>query len=167
MMSSAPNVYNPPNEIMKWEAVYKSHKLSDKIKIIPNQQSHEDVAKIISQIDCGIFPSRAEGWNLELLETMSMNKPVITTDFSAHTEFCNKDNSYLVEIDSVTPAHDGKFFRGQGNWANIESKQIDQFVDYMKYVYKNNVRTNKNGVLTGQKFSWSNTSEKIINSVYT
>ena len=52
----------------------------------------------MSQVDCGVFPSRAEGRNLELLEMMSAGKHVITTDYSAHTEFCTKDNAGLVPI---------------------------------------------------------------------
>jgi len=166
VLASARNVYNPPEEVKKWETVYKTHPLSSKIKIFNEQESQHDVAFLMSQTDCGIYPSRAEGWNLELLETMAMNKPVITTNYSAHTEFCNPDNSYLVDIKSTLPAYDGKFFRNQGNWANIGVEEIDTMVDYMRYVYKNNIKTNKNGVLTGQKFSWSNTVDKIIESVY-
>lgn len=164
--ASASNAYNELDEVRKWEAVYSSHKLSSKIKVIPQQATHADIAKLISLTDCGLYPSRAEGWNLELLETMAMDKPVIASNYSAHTEFCNKDNAYLVDIDNLVPAHDGKFFQGQANWAEIGSKQIDQIVEYMRYLYKNNIRSNKNGVLTGQKFSWSNATQKLIDSVY-
>ena len=164
--ASANNAYSDNEEIKKWEAVYSSHKLSSKIKVIPQQATHLDIARLISLTDCGLYPSRAEGWNLELLETMAMNKPVIASNYSAHTEFCNKDNAYLVDIDNLVPAHDGKFFQGQANWAEIGTKQIDQIVEYMRYLYKNNIRSNKNGVLTGQKFSWSNATKKLVDSVY-
>ena len=66
----------------------------------------------MSKVDVGIFPSRAEGWNLEILELMSCGKHIITTNYSAHTEFCNKENALLVDIDELETAYDGKWFLG-------------------------------------------------------
>ena len=71
-----------------------------------------------------MFPSLAEGWNLEALEMMACGKQVIITDFSAHTEFCTKENADLVSISDTEPAFDGKWFFGQGNWAKIGEKEI-------------------------------------------
>ena len=51
------------------------------------------------------------------METMALNKPVILTNYSAHTQYSTKDNSYLVDVDSTEAANDGIWFKGQGNWA--------------------------------------------------
>ena len=75
-----------------------------------------------------------------------MGIPVITTNYSAHTEFCNKENSYLVDIDELELAYDGKWFFNQGEWAKIGSKQISGFVDYLKHCYQNRI-TQNNGKL--------------------
>ena len=162
--ASSDNGYTGDAEIQQWENMYKNSKLGARVKIYPQLPTHADIANFISHMDCGIYISRAEGWNLELLETMAMNKPVIASNYSAHTEFCNKDNSFLFDIDETEPAFDGKFFKGQGNWAKIGDKQIDQIIDYLRYLYKNNIRTNNEGLNTANKFSWENTC-KIINSV--
>jgi glycosyltransferase involved in cell wall biosynthesis len=111
--------------------------------------------------DCGIYPTRAEGWNLELLETMSMNRPVITTNYSSQTEFCNKDNSFLVSVDSLESAFDNKAFRNQGSWAKISHKEKDNFIDFMRFVYKNRINTNAEGIKTAQTYTWSHTAELI------
>ena len=55
----------------------------------------------MAKTDCGVFPARAEGWNLELLEMMSCNKPVIATNYSAHTEFCDDKNCMLIDIEDM------------------------------------------------------------------
>ena len=68
----------------QWERLYKDSKLGEKIRIIPRQNTHQDVYNIMKQADCGVFPARAEGWNLELLEMMACGKHVIATDYSAH-----------------------------------------------------------------------------------
>lgn len=148
------NSYSSKEEIDHWHRTYSA----PNIKVFRGLDSHQDVAQLIAESDCGIYPSRAEGWNLELLESMSMNKPVITTNYSAHTEFCNKDNSYLVDITEKELAYDGKAFKKQGNWAKIGQTQYDQIIDYMIYMVKNNIKTNPNGILTAKKYTWKNSA---------
>lgn len=147
-----------------WFGLVDQCKLKDKIKIFGRLQTQYQVAQFIDNCDCGVFISRAEGWNNEIIESMAMNKPVIVTNYSAHTEYCNKDNAYLVNIDSLEPANDGKWFNGLGNWAKIDQNQFDQTVSYMKYVYTNRIDSNANGVLTAQKYSWDHTSSIISSS---
>lgn len=151
------NTYTSKEETEQWHNLYNK----PNVKIFPTVKDHSGVAELISKADCCIFPSKAEGWNMELLESMSMGKPVITTNYSAHTEFCTKDNSYLVDIDETESAYDGKAFRGQGNWAKIGEKQIDMCIDYMRYLCHNRVSNNPEGINTAKKFSWSNTANLI------
>ena len=147
--------YTKADEVETWRHFYRG----DNIKIIPGVKTHTEVAQIIRDSDCGLYISRAEGWNLELLETMAMNKPVIATNYSAHTEYCNKENAYLIDIENLEPAHDGKAFLGQGNWAKIDKDQIDQTISYMRYVYNNNIRSNIKGLETANSLSWKNSAE--------
>lgn len=151
------NLFLNEQQNKNWQDLYKNSKLGDKIKIIGRLQTQADVANLIRQCNCGIFPARAEGWNNEILEVMAVNKPVIATNYSAHTEYCNKDNSYLVEIDNLVTAKDDMFFNGYGKWADIGKNQIDQIVEHMRFVYKNNIKTNPLGVDTADDYKWSNT----------
>lgn len=161
LASETTNSYSTKEQLKEWKNKYAS----SRIKLFDGVDSHANIAHIISQSDCGIYPSRAEGWNLELLESMAMNKPVIATNYSAHTEFCDKNNSYLVNIDSIEPAHDKKAFFGQGNWAKIGQNQKDQIIEYMRYVYKNRINTNKYGIETAQKYSWSNSANTLYRCI--
>lgn len=161
--------YNPflsQEDNIKWIQMYQNSKLGDKVKILPRLPTHKDVANIISMCDCGVFPARAEGWNNEIIEMMAMNKPVITTNYSAHTEYTNKDNSYLINIDNITPAKDDLFFDGFGNWADLSYDQIEQLVEHMRFVYKNNTNTNPAGLDTCKKYTWENTANIIYQSLY-
>jgi glycosyltransferase involved in cell wall biosynthesis len=159
------NPFLSEQENQYWFNLVDNCKLKDKIKIFGRLQTQYQVADFIDNCDCGVFVSRAEGWNNEIIETMAMNKPVIVTNYSAHTQYCNKDNSYLVDIDKIEPANDGKWFNGFGNWAKIDSAQIEQIVHHMKYVYSNRIDTNLNGVLTAKYYSWNNTAN-IIQSTF-
>lgn len=163
MMCSNP--FLSQEEQNAWISLYKTSKLGDKIKILPRVKTHEEVYNIMKSVDCGIFPSRAEGWNLELLEVMACGKDVIATNYSAHTEFCNSNNSHLVEIKEQEVAYDGKWFLGNvGSWAKISSEEIECFVSHMRDVHKNKTK-NTNGVLTARQFTWQQSARSIINNV--
>ena len=157
MSAEHTNTYSSKEEIEKWHNLYNR----PNVRIIPAVKDHTGIAELIAQADCCIFPSRAEGWNMELLESMSMNKPCIATNYSAHTEFCDKNNCFLIDIDEKEDANDGKAFRGQGKWAKIGDKQIDMCIDYMRYLCANRIVDNPAGVETAKKFSWENTANQL------
>lgn len=163
MMNSNP--FLTEEETKDWQRKYINTKLGSKIRFIPKKNTQQEVYSIMSQVDCGIFPSRAEGWNLEVLELMACGKHLITTNYSAHTEFCNNLNSLLINITSLEKAFDNKWFFNQGNWAEIGQEQIEQTIYYMKYIHnqKQNgtLGINVAGIDTANKFSWASTSEKI------
>ena len=163
------NPFFSPEENQDWIDSYKRSGLGDKIRLIPRQQSQKEVYNIMKQTDCGVFPSRAEGWNLELLEMMACGKHVIATNYSAHTQFCNKDNCRLVEVDNLEEARDDKWFFGDGNWASIKESQTDQIVSYMREIHslkqQEALKINEAGLETAKKFSWANTTQEIINAL--
>lgn len=151
-----------------WEKLYKNSPLGNKIRIIPRQNTHQDVYNIMKQTDCGVFPARAEGWNLELLEMMACGKDVIATNYSAHTEFCNKDNSFLIDIDSLEPAHDGVFFTGNhGSWASFNDNSKDQLIEHMRTIHavKKHMPPNNAGIETANKFTWKNSAQELLNGL--
>lgn len=163
MMNSNP--FLSDQETKEWQRKYTNTKLGNKIRFISKKNTQQELFDIMSQVDCGIFPSRGEGWNLELLELMACGKHVITTNYAAHTEFCNKNNSFLVNITSLEKAFDNKWFFNQGNWANIGEDQIEQFVYFMNHVHNqrqnSRLSVNINGIETSNEFTWANTSNKI------
>jgi len=160
MMCSNP--FNTPEENSKWLQLYNH----PKVKIIPRAETQRDVYNIMAQVTCGVFPSRGEGWNLELLEMMAVGKHVIATNYSAHTEFCNEDNCGLVPITATESAFDGKWFFNQGNWAAINEFEIDILVRNMKNIAsKYNGEQNEAGIETARQFTWEKTASDILKSI--
>ena len=153
-----------------WKNLYKSSKLGDKIRIIPRQKSHQDVYQIMKQTDCGIFPARAEGWNLELLEMMACGKRVIATNYSAHTQYCSPVNSLLVNIEKLEPAYDGVFFDGKiGEWASLDIDQYATIIEYMKMIHSlkqsGDLQLNTNGIETAESLSWEESAKTLLHKV--
>lgn len=163
------NPFYNDDQNFEWERNYRGSGLGEKIRIIPRQESQQEVCNIMSQADCGVFPSRAEGWNLELLEMLACGKHVIATDYSGHTEFCNKENARLIEISELEDAKDGVWFHGQGQWAHIGDKEIDQLAEHMREIHKlkqeDGLNINQMGIDTSKEFSWDSTIAKIMEAL--
>lgn len=164
------NFFLTQEETNEWVNKYKNTKLGDKILFFNRQKSQKMVYNIMSQIHCGIFPSKAEGWNLEALEMLACGKPIIITNATAHTEFCNNENSHLIEMNSgYEPAKDVKFFDGSFEWKKFGSDEVDQAVEHMRYIHKanmeGNLKVNTAGINTANKYSWKNMAHKIIGNI--
>lgn len=130
-----------------------------RVKILGRVESHQEVATIMNEADFGIFPSRAEGWNLEALEMLACGKKIGITNYSAHTQFCNKSNSYLIEPKGLEPAWDGIWFDGMsGNWANVS---IDSVADCLYNMYRDGPVLNERGILTAKQFTWENSAKEL------
>ena len=166
LFMSCENVFLKPHEHQEWVDFYVNTELGSKVMFIKRQETQEEVYNTMTEMDCGVFPARAEGWNLELLEMMSCGKSVITTNCTGHTEFCNENNSMLIDVSDMELAYDGKFFNGQGDWYCLNDEQIDQLADYMKKVHKlkqdNKLDQNKEGIQTAEDFTWTKSAEKIV-----
>lgn len=155
------NQFLKPEQVKFWTNLY----MHPKVKLIPKAKTHENVAYIMGQADIGIFPARAEGWNLELLEMMSMGKHVICTNYSGHTEFANELNAKLINCSNMTKAIDNIWFHGNGSWLDLGQDQFDQTINHMKNLHNakqdGNLGVNINGILTSEKFSWENSARKL------
>ena len=156
------NPFLKPEEKQQWVSMVEQSPLRDKIKMFPRLPTHESVAQVLSYADCGVYISRGEGWNLELLETMAMNKPVIASNYSAHTEYCTDKNSFLVDMPETELALDNKWFFGTSNWGKIGSEQIDQTIEHMRKCFKNRITDNPDGLGTAQKLTWKNSCHQLI-----
>ncbi|MGE7906609.1 glycosyltransferase family 4 protein [Peribacillus sp. NPDC094092] len=66
------------------------------INLITEGLDTESIPSYYGIGNCYIIPTRGEGWNLPALEAMACGLPVITTNWSAHLDFINQQNGYLI-----------------------------------------------------------------------
>ena len=162
------NPFLPESEINQWKNSY--YRADSRIKILDWVPSQDQLAKVMKKAFCGVFPARSEGWNLELLEMMSCGKHVIATNYSAHTEFCTKDNCELIHIDKEEPMYDGKWFKPtDGTWASLEGGAYDQLVEHLRFIYKKwsvlPESVNTAGIDTAKRFSWENSITQMMENI--
>jgi hypothetical protein len=124
--------------------------------------TQHDIARAMQRADCGVFCARAEGWNLEALEMLSVGKWIIATDYSAHTEFLTPHNALLVDIDRLEP-------RGVGHWAAFGARQHEQLVAHLRDVHMRRrsgpLSVNAAGIATAMHFSWEYAATQLQRAV--
>lgn len=73
------------------------------LQLITHGLKYEQIPSFYTAGDCYIIPTRGEGWNLPALESMASGIPVITTNWSAHLDYSNEGNSYLIDVEKFEP----------------------------------------------------------------
>ena len=120
-----------------------------------------DVAQLMASADCGVFAVRAEGWNLEALEMLSMGKTVIASDTTAHTAFLTSANARLIAIDALEPAPGGT-----GRWAAWGDAQHGQLVEQLRAVHLERqqgcLTKNAAGIDTATRLSWESSAHALL-----
>jgi glycosyltransferase involved in cell wall biosynthesis len=153
-----------PDEEDAWNSLFTNN-LGNRVRILP-KLTKEALIDVMAQADCGIFPTRAEGWGMPILEMMAMGKNVIVNNYSGITEYCNTSNSILVDPIGMEPAIDNKWFNGFGSWSKIDE---NSFILAMRDCYekwkKGQLKDNQEGIKTAQKFNWKNSAHKLLNSL--
>ncbi len=162
--------YQHPKESAAWDRMYLGSKLGSKITLYPWLSSQKEVAQLMTNADCGVFPARAEGFNLDLLECLACGIRVITTNVTAHTEYINNYNSMIMPVSGSEIAYDGIFFKDNiGQWASFDGETEYACIEYMRSVHKwkqdgDNI-FNKVGFETAKQFSWQNTALRLIEAL--
>lgn len=150
----------------EWGDLYKKSPMGRNIKLIPRLTSQSELATIMNDADCGLFPARAEGWNLELLEMMALGRAIICTNNSGHTAFVTSANSRLIECNETEPAQDGIWFHGFGNWAKLGPCQEEQFIHHLREVHRlkqsGGLKRNDEGIKTASRLTWRHSAYQLL-----
>lgn len=133
----------------------------------PNVPVVNELSKIC---DIGIYPARAEGWNLPLHESMCCGLPCIVTNYSGHTEYVDHDNSIVMDIDysRLIKANDGMFFRGKhGSWLYYTTQDLVNVInDTLDIKNKTKLQIiHKNLEIFREKYTWDKTAQQLIQIV--
>ena len=95
-----------PERVSELEALARELGVADRFKMISNYIPEADLYGLTNACDCYLSLHRGEGFGLGVAEAMSLGKPVIVTDYSATTEFCNSENSIPVPFKMISVRRD-------------------------------------------------------------
>ena len=60
--------------------------------------SRAGVRDLYASADAFVLPTRGEGWGLPIAEAMSMELPVVVSNFSGPAVFANSENAYMIPM---------------------------------------------------------------------
>jgi len=129
----------------------------------------EQINKLYRYAHIGVFPAKAEGWNLPLMEAIQSGTPCIATNYSAHTEYLTEQYRYpqdlLLSNLGTEVAVDGKFFHGdRGNWCKYDVKDLSEKLLYSYYNYER-IQQSFDCSLLREEFTWKRSAQKFMNAL--
>lgn len=107
------------------------------LKIELRSSQAENLAAVYAGSDCGIFPSRGEGFGLPILECLATGVPSIVGNWTGQSEYLG--DSYPKELTLENfysePANDGVWYHGnRGNW-NVPNDA--ELIEKIRWSYHN------------------------------
>lgn len=125
--------------------------IGSRIVMIDNYVPQHDIYGLTEACDVYLSLHRGEGFGLGIAEAMSLAKPVVVTDYSSTTEFCNKSNSIPVPYSIVKVPegmHDHPCYHSVREWAEPD---INAAAEALVELYRNPQLRSTLGA-TGQAF---------------
>ena len=137
-------------------------------------QSVYEISNLYRTSDVFVFPTRAEGWGLPLIEAAAVGLPIITTKYSGHMEFLQhiEDSCLFIdhriapndslEYQSLMPEADGDY----GVWAIPDADHLQKL---MRKSYDDfaslKIKALNNSAIIRSDFSWNNSVVKALEAL--
>lgn len=96
--------------------------------------STDSMIGLYNAADCYVLCSHGEGWGLPYFEAMSMQLPVIATEWGGNLEFMNKNNSLLVRVQGFEDSDPYDDWLRSFHWATPD---VNHLAERMMWVYYN------------------------------
>ena len=143
----------------------------ERVQIVCEDSTPSRMVRWMHEADAFVFPSFAEGFGLPPLQAMSTGLPVIVSDNSGMSEYCDSRYNYPIPCEEVKvpdAAHGGypDAWGDVGNWWNPDH---DALVETMRKVYFEQEQAFAKGVAAAKwiriAWTWEHTCKKLLEVV--
>ena len=115
-----------------WSAA-EAEGIRGQMQVITDYLSHGLLYGLTSACDVYLSLHHGEGFGIGMAEAMLFGKPVVATDWSANTEFCQKGCSIPIPY-RLIPVKQGEYFEAMKVWADPD---VDAAADALRELYAN------------------------------
>ncbi|WP_166241174.1 glycosyltransferase [Paenibacillus turpanensis] len=144
------NKLDLPNDRSKIVFIYNQN--------IPGYQ----MGSLYRSADCLVIPTRGEGWGMPILEGMACGLPVITTDWSAHTEFFNETVGFPIRVNKLVDAEAKCPYYDGFKWADPDLEHLQH---QLRFVFENRELAAARGRAAAKEalenWTWHHAAKKI------
>lgn len=162
------NVDNPfpVDDCRSTEERLVKYKLEHPNIIVEHFMSQDKYVNYLQNIDCFLSCSRAEGWNLPLIEALACGAPAIYSRYGAQMDFAQGIAWPVNIVDHKTPSVIYNSSETPGTWAEPDYEQLQ---DQMRYVYENATECRIKSFISShyirEQFKWEKAVEKALMAI--
>lgn len=136
-------------------------------RVVVNMDNVLDMqmAQMYNLLDVFVSPTKADAFNMPVLEAMACGVPAITTDFGGMSDYINNGkNGYLVNGELTFATDANPFYEGV-LWAIPYQKEIQEKMRYLFDNPKELKKMSKNAIKTAKLWTWDNSAKKAIKAL--
>lgn len=137
--------------------------LPGNISVITDYFPTEQINLLYNSIDCGVFPSRAEGFGLPQAELIKIGKPVITTNYSSTNEF--SDPRLRINTTGMEPLDYNVYPYGTGLFAEPDITHLRKLMRQVYENYKEEAMLADKFKPAVARFTWENVRKRMNDSL--
>jgi glycosyltransferase involved in cell wall biosynthesis len=143
------------------------------VVLVDRYLTPKDLAALYRACDVGVFPYRAEGFCMPILEAMACGIPSIAPRFGACLDFCSDRTSYLMPVRRVraplgrTVAINSRGIREEVAAVDFGEVEIPTLVDYLRRVAASPAGERQERGRVGARrararFTWADTVRTVV-----
>lgn len=141
------------------------------VRVMWGSITANDMADLYQQSHIFVLPSKGEGWGLPLIEAAAVGLPIITTWYSAHTEFLQHIQSSVISVEhDMIPVNcqEYQFFypAPDGDWGKWAQPRIDSLRQALREARKNYEHLHQEAVINShiirKNFSWAQSADRAL-----
>jgi glycosyltransferase involved in cell wall biosynthesis len=139
--------------------------LNERLVRVQPRKDPIDLQMVIGACPVAVYPFRAEGWNLPLLEALACERRVVATDVTGPMEYLDESNALMINKFERVPAVDGIWFgpgKAEGCWYEPSFDQLTAHVENLYQLWlEGRLTPNVDGRRTAEDYSWTNASRRL------
>ncbi len=138
-----------------------------RIVLVPAILNENEMAALYRLTDCYVTPTAGEGFCLPLVESLATGVPVIATRWSAHLDYLNDDNGYLIDVEELVDVpkygNSNDIYYEGSKWAK---PSIESLKHLLRHVYDNREEAEQKAIngfnYVQENLTWNHTATKLI-----
>jgi len=136
-----------------------SHFVRGKTRIlVPKERFAGGLKKLYQMAEFGIWASKAEGWNLPLIECLACGRPCLTTDNTAQADFVRK-GIYPAEL--IITSHQKEPTRVGSRWWPIDEGEVTEKIRAILKSPEKFLRMENHCLESIRAFTWKDSATKL------